>query len=52
MNSKENNQLKKTDKKKTLGLIFKILGVAILLLQVLTLRTLQQESQRNSPNMN
>ncbi len=30
MNSKENNQLKKTDKKKTLGLIFKILGVAMI----------------------
>ena len=30
MNSKENNQLKKTDKKKTLGLIFKILGIAMI----------------------
>lgn len=30
MNSKENNQLKKTDKKKTLGLICKILGVAMI----------------------
>lgn len=30
MNPKENNQLKKTDKKKTLGLIFKILGVAMI----------------------
>jgi len=35
MNSKEKNQLKKTDKKKTLGLIFKILGVAMIPLLII-----------------